>query len=145
MSSFIKKQGSAFYFNIIAGILAIAGLVALFRCSTMTTAYALTALTTLGIGVVIGVLLIGIIIYAPNRWGNQDYLSTGSIVAAIALFTLIIGNVINDRVLLASGLFSFNSGNMVGWSVFYVTVVALVCLLACVFCLIIGAFLKSVK
>lgn len=145
MSAFVKKQGAAFYVNILAAILAIIGMVALVRCSTMTQIYGLKSLPMLCLGVAAGIVLIIVAIYAPNRFGNHDYVSTLSIIATVVLYTLIVGNIIYDRILLISGLFSYDAGNAVGWSVFYVTVVALVCLAASSLCLVVGAFMKSVK
>lgn len=145
MAAFIKKQSVGFYLNALACILGIAGLIAMIVCSTMTTAYALHSFTILTVGLVVGILLIAVAAYAPSRFGNYDYLGTVAVLGAIAAFAAVIGNVINDRILLISGLFSYNSGNMIGWSVFYATVASLVCLLVAMLLLVVGAFLKSVK
>ena len=66
-------------------------------------------------------------------------------VAAIALIVATIGNIINSRILLISGLFSFNSQNMVGWHVFYITVACLVCYVVAIVAMIIGSFCKATK
>lgn len=142
---FMKKQGAGFYLNALACIAGIIGLIAMIACSTVSSANALNDFTMLTVEAVIAIVLILFAIYAPSKWGNYDYGSTVAVVAAIALFTAIIGNVINDRILLISGLFSYNSGNTVGWQVFYVTVAALVCYVVSIVCMIIGAFLKSTK
>lgn len=145
MKDFMKKQGAAFYLNGIAAILGIAGLAAMIRCSTMTSSYGLNSLSRLIVEAVIGIILVGLAIYAPNRFGNHDYVSTVSVIAAIALFSAIIGSVITERILLISGLFSYNAGNMLGWSVFYATAVSLACYLIAIIFLIAGAFSRSVK
>ena len=56
-----------------------------------------------------------------------------------------IGNIINSRILLISGLFSWNSQNMMGWRVFYVSIACIVCFVAAILALIVGAFLKNRK
>ena len=145
MAAFMKKQGAGFYLNTIATVLGIAGLVAMVICSNMTSAYALHSLTKLLVEAVIGIVLVILAIYAPNRFGNHDYISTVSILAAIGLFSAVIGSVISDRILLISGLFSYNSGNMIGWSVFYATATSLACFLIAILFLIAGAFARSVK
>lgn len=145
MKDFMKKQGAAFYLNAIAGILSIAGLIAMIMCSTMTSSYGLNSLTKLIVEAVIGIILIGAAIYAPNRFGNHDYVSTVAVIAAIALLSAIIGGVITERILLISGLFSYNAGNMLGWSVFYATAASLACYLIAIVFLIAGAFSRSVK
>lgn len=145
MADIIKKQGLACYLNVIACIVAIAGLIALTICSTMEEAYALNSFTLLIVGGLTGIVLIIFAIFASNRWGNYDYASTISLATAVVIFTVIIGNVINNRILLISGLFSFNAGNKLGWSVFYVTVTSLICLLVSILLLILGAFMRTTK
>lgn len=145
MKDFMKKQGAAFYLNALAGVLSIAGLIAMIMCSTMTSAYALNSLGRLIVEAVIGIALIVLAIYSPNRFGNHDYISTASVIAVIALLSTVIGSMITERILLVSGLFSFNAGNMLGWSVFYATAVAMGCFLIAIVCLIAGAFTTSVK
>ncbi|MBQ9189832.1 MAG: hypothetical protein IJ138_10945, partial [Clostridia bacterium] len=77
--------------------------------------------------------------------GNHDYISTVAVVAAVALFMAIVGTMILDRILMIAGLFSYNSQNMTGWSVFYATVTSAVALVIACLALIIGAFTPSVK
>lgn len=145
MSAFMKKQGIAFYFNVIALILGIAGLVVTLYSSNISSAYAYNALGLIVFLAIAGILLCAGAIYAPNRLGNHDLVSTVCVLGAIGTYSAIIGNVILDRVLLISGLFSYNSQNQIGWTVFYATVAGIVCLLVGIIALIIGSFLKSVK
>ena len=113
--------------------------------STMNEAYALNSFPLFVLGAIAGILLILIAVYAANRWGNYDYVGTLSGVAAVALFSAVIGGIIMNRVLLISGLFSWNSGNTPGWNVFYASVVSIACFVISIVLLIIGSFLKSVK
>lgn len=145
MTAFIKKQGTAFYFNVLAAVVGIVALAAMVISSTMTDAYALNSFPLYVLGAAIGVVLIAVVIYAANRWGNYDYVGTIAGVAAVALFSAVIGGIIMNRILLISGLFSWNSGNTPGWNVFYASVVSIVCFVVAIVLLIIGSFLKSVK
>lgn len=145
MTAFIKKQGTAFYFNALSAVIGIVALIAMIVSSTMTEAYALNSFPLFVLGAIAGVLLIVIAVYAANRWGNYDYVSTVSVIAAIALFSAVIGGIILNRVLLISGLFSWNSGNTPGWNVFYASIVSIVCFVVSILFMIIGSFLKSVK
>lgn len=145
MTAFIKKQGTAFYFNVLAAVVGIVALAAMVISSTMTDAYALNSFPLYVLGAAIGVILIAVVIYAANRWGNYDYVGTIAGVAAVALFSAVIGGIIMNRILLISGLFSWNSGNTPGWNVFYASVVSIVCFVVAIVLLIIGSFLKSVK
>ena len=119
--------------------------VAMVVSSTMNEAYALNSFPLFVLGAIAGILLIVIAVYAANRWGNYDYVGTLSGVAAVALFSAVIGGIIMNRVLLISGLFSWNSGNTPGWNVFYASVVSIACFVISIVLLIIGSFLKSVK
>lgn len=145
MTAFIKKQGPAFYFNILSAAAGIAAFIAMVISSTMNEAYALNSFPLFVLGAIAGILLILIAVYAANRWGNYDYVGTLSGVAAVALFSAVIGGIILNRVLLISGLFSRNSGNTPGWNVFYASVVSIACFVISIVLLIIGSFLKSVK
>ncbi len=141
----MKKQGLAFYLNVLAVILGIVGVILTVVSSTMTTDNALSNLPVLVIAGIVGIILVCIAIYAPNRWGNHDPVSFISVVAAIALYSYLFGAAVSQRIMLIAGLFSYNSGNTAGWSIFYVSVAAWVCLIVGILFLIVGSFLKSVK
>lgn len=145
MTAFIKKQGAGFYFNALAAVAGLAALIAMVVSSTMSQAYALNSFPLFVLGAAAGILLIAAAVYAANRWGNYDYVSTISVVVAVALFSAVIGGIIMNRILLISGLFSWNSANMVGWDVFYASVASIVCYVVSILLLIIGSFLKAVK
>ena len=141
----MKKQGIAFYLNILAVILGVVGLILTVVSSTMTTDNALSNLPVLAIAGIVGIVLVCVAIYAPNRWGNHDPVSFISVVAAIALYSYLFGAAVSQRIMLIAGLFSYNAGNTTGWSIFYVSVAAWVCLIVGILFLIVGSFLKSVK
>ena len=76
MTAFIKKQGPAFYFNILSAAAGIVAFVAMVVSSTMNEAYALNSFPLFVLGAIAGILLIVIAVYAANRWGNYDYVGT---------------------------------------------------------------------
>lgn len=145
MADFIKKQGIGSFFNCLAAVLGIVGIVAAVICSTMTVTYSLGNLGTIALLAVCGIVLALAAICLPNIFGNHDILGTAAVLGAIALFAAAFGNVLSERILLIAGLFSYDSVNTVGWQVFYVTVVAIAAFLIADIVLIIGAFTKSVK
>ena len=144
--TFLKKQGAAFYFNAVAIVFAIVGIVTMVMSSTYSEANVLAALTRLVIQGVLAVVLVAGGIWAANK-GKDDngIIGLAATMAAIALIVATIGNIINSRILLISGLFSFNSQNMVGWHVFYITVACLVCYVVAIVAMIIGTFCKATK
>lgn len=140
--TFLKKQGAAFYFNAVAIVFAIVGIVTMVMSSTYSEANVLAALTRLVIQGVLAVVLVAGGIWAANK-GKDDngIIGLAATMAAIALIVATIGNIINSRIL----LISFNSQNMVGWHVFYITVACLVCYVVAIVAMIIGTFCKATK
>ena len=133
------------WLNLFAAIAGIVGLIALIVSNNISFAYALKnagLVTLMAIG---GILLALVAIWSPTKFGNHDFISTIAVVGAIALFSAVIGKMILDRILMIAGLFSYNSQNMTGWSVFYAVVTGAVALVIANVALIIGAFTKSVK
>lgn len=141
--SAIKKQGPAFYADAVAVILGIAGTIVMSVCHTMDTANPLNAFGKLIAFAVLAMVLVCASIAVANR--KKDVVSLLAVMCAIALLTLNIGEIISSRILLISGLFSWNSQNMIGWRVFYVSIACIVCFVAAILALIVGAFLKNRK
>lgn len=141
----IRKQGASGVFGIIALILAVAAMIATVVCSSMNPAYALSAP-----GSIIGLEVLAIVLAAAGlildgTGASGDLVGIFPTLAAIVVLMLTIGQLINERILLMSGLFSYNSQNTAGWRVFYVTVVAVAGLLLSALTLIIRSFLRSRK
>lgn len=140
-----KKKGPGFYLDIAAAVLGLIGLAAMAASSAMTVTNRLNGLPALAAMAVTAILLAAVAAVAPTRLGNFDWLSTLSMVVSIILLTVVAGRLLNDRILLISGLFSYNSANTAGWQVLYVTVTAAVCFLLAVAALIVGAFKRSIR
>ena len=145
MAEFMKKLSIGSYFNIVAAILGIVGLVAAAICSSMTVTYSLGNMGTIGGLAFIGALLALASVYLPYKYGNADIAGTVTVLLGIACFAAAFGNVLSERILLIAGLFSYDSVNTVGWRVFYVTVVAMAAFLIGCLVFIVGAFTNSVK
>ena len=140
-----KKFKIGSYLNILAAVAGVVGVVGMAVSSGIDSAYALKTLTSLILMGAGGVCLCLAAVYAPAKFGNHDILSTACVIGAIALFMTCLGTLVADRVLMIAGLFSYNSQNMVGWKVFYATVVGAGGFVIASLLLIIGAFTKSVK
>lgn len=145
MSATVKTNPLTGSLRAFSCVLGLAGLVAMVISSTMSSANTLYGLPKLIALAAVGIVLLALTFLVFPRMGKGDYLSTASGVAAVALFTSVIGTVINSRILLISGLFSYNAGNTVGWSVFYVTVASIVCFLLAILLVIVAAFMNPTK
>ena len=134
------KKGPALIANGLGVILAVVGLVITVVCSTMSSDYALGSLGLYACEVVAAVALTCVAVWAGSEKGVVSLVSS-----AVSVFLLVnvAVSVIGSRVLLASGLFTWNSANQVGWGVFNTTIAATVVLIAAALVLVIAAFLPE--
>lgn len=123
----MKKLGIGSYLNVAAAVFGIAAIV----LAVISNGFPDKALPSLVSCIIFGV--IGIALCAAGIvMANKDLIRTVCGLGAIASFMVVLNNMIGDRVIMIAGLFSFSSGDTVGWTVFYITVAAAVCIvLAC--------------
>lgn len=114
--------------NLVAAVLALANVILAVVSSNMTEANALINLPTViaaGVGAV--VLLAATVVLKNNLVGLVGVLG------AIACNMVVLNYAVSERILMIAGIFSYDSANVDGWNVFYVTVAAAVCaILSCV-------------
>lgn len=137
----MKKLGAGSILNSVAAVLGIVAVVATVICSTMTTTYAMASLTTCIVAGVAAIILCG----AAIALSKNDLVSSAAVLGAIALYAVVLNNLIQERVLLIAGLFSYDRANTAGWSVFAATAVAIVALLVGCIVLMVGSFQKKTK
>ena len=141
----LKKLSFGGYLNVIAAILGVAGAVLTIVSSVFNADNKLSNLPMLAAACIVGAVLCLVPIVTSARLGNFDPVGTVSIWAAIAAYCYAVGGAVGQRVMMIAGLFSFNSGNTIGWQVFYISAGAWGCLVVGCVALIISSFLRSVK
>lgn len=141
----MKKLSIGGYLTALAALLGLAGTILTIVSGTVSADNPLSNTAMIVAAGLVGVALCALAIFAPTRWGNFDLVGSASILGAIALFCYTFGAAVGQRVMLIAGLFSFNAANEAGWSVFYVSAAAWVCLLLGCLLLVASGFLKSVK
>lgn len=141
----LKKLSIGGYLNALAALLGLAGTILTIVSGMVSVDNPLTNTALIVVAGFAGVALCLLAIFAPSRWGNFDMLGSVSILGAIALYCYTFGAAVAQRVMLIAGLFSFNSANEAGWSVFYVSAAAWACLLLGCLLLVVSGFVKSVK
>lgn len=141
----LKNRTVGGYCQIVAAILGLAGLILLIINNNISSSYSLSTFSLLLTGAVVGVVLSVVAVITPTKLGDLDVVSTLSIMVTVGVYGLIIGQMANERILMISGLFSWNSGNTVAWSVFYVMIASIVCFAVAAVLLIITSFMKTVK
>lgn len=141
----LKKLGIGAYLNCAAAVFGLVGVIALIVGSNINSAYAYKDLGLLVCAGICGIVLLLASIWSQTKFGNHDYISTAGSIGSVALFMYVIGAQISDRILMIAGLFSYNSQNAVGWSVFYAMVVSAVGFIGGAVIAIVASFLRGVK
>ena len=139
------KFGFGAILTSIAAVLSFVGIITMVLASNISKAYAFHSFALMLILSIVGMLLVAFAVYFPLKKGNFDLYSTFSILIAIALDMIVISYMINGRILLISGLFSYNAGSTIGWEVFYATIISLACFMLSILCLFIASFVRAVK
>lgn len=139
------KKTIGFYLTLAAVILGAAGTALSSYSSSLSTENALSNGTLILAAGLVGAVLAAVGAFAAPAKGNHNPVTAITVLAAIALYSYTYGQCVLQRILLIAGLFSYNSGNTVGWSVFYATVGCAVCMILACILLIISSFCKTVK
>ncbi|MCD8384691.1 MAG: hypothetical protein LUC39_07020 [Clostridiales bacterium] len=141
----LKNRTVGGYLQVVAAILGIAGLVLMIINNNISSSYSLSSFGLLAAGAVLGVVLSVVAVITPTKLGDLDVVSTLSIMVTVGVYGLIIGQMANERILMISGLFSWNSQNSTAWSVFYMMIASIVCFAVSAVLLIVTSFMKTVK
>ncbi len=145
MANTSVKKGTGLYLDIVALVLAVAGIVAMVMSSTSGYEFDSMALY-LGLTVA-SVLLVVVAIYLDFSSAKKGPSPIASIALGIAIFLLIFSGVqvVGSRALTISGLFSWNSMDTGGWDMFYKAVASAGCLVVSALFLLVGCFLPVAK
>ena len=85
------------------------------------------------IAAVLGVIGLAVVLVCNAKGGQCAFAGLfGYVLTAINMFA--------ERILLVSGLFTWDSMNTMGWTAFYLTAAAAICFAAAALFLVIGAF-----
>lgn len=141
----MKKLSIGGWFTLAAAILGLAGAILTIVSGMVSADNPLSNAAMIAGAAFAGVVLCALAVFTPTRFGNFDLLGSVAILGAIALYIYSFGAAVGQRVMLIAGLFSFNASNTAGWSVFYVSVAAWVCLILACVALIISGFTRTVK
>lgn len=140
----IKKGGVPFWIDAAGCLSALVGTI-LYIVTNASAGYGLEG-GAMGIAFgILAVLLIAGGAYMSLTKGGQHFIPVLLKFAALVLVCVMFATVVVSRAQLASALFTWDSRNAVGWSVFYTSVAGMVFLLLTVAVLIVGAFLGKKK
>lgn len=131
----MKKLGIGSYLNVAAAVFGIAAVI----LAVVSNGFPDKELPSLVSCIIFGVIGIALCV-AGIVMANKDLIRTVCGLGAIASFMAILGNMVGDRVIMIAGLYSFSSGDTVGWTVFYITIAAAVCIVLSCVSLITSAF-----
>lgn len=124
--------------NLVAAVLALAAVILAY----VTHAYSeANALLTIGQVVAAGVGAV-VLCILPVVLKN-DIVNLVAALGAIACNMFVVNGIVLDRILMIAGIFSYNSQDQVGWTVFYIIIAASVCaVLSCVATMV-SSFMKK--
>ena len=144
MKEFIKKTGLAFWFGSAAALLALIG-ACIFISTNSTAGYSIIGGNGAIAAAFIAAVLFAAGAYLTVKFGSQHYFTAAAKLAALVLICVALGVMLNDRVGLIADLFTWDSHNALGWSVFDTSVAAMVFMLLSAVAVIISAFFGDKK
>lgn len=145
MAESTKKRGAGLIFDAIGIVLAVAGAVVTVMCSVKSADYALADLPLYLVGIACAIALTCAGAWAQGKDGMNPLVPALCSAAGVFLLVFVGVKVIGSRILLASGLLTWNASNQIGWGVFEVTIVATVLLILAAVVLVVAAFLPAFK
>ena len=122
-----KKIGAAVVIRSIAAVLGVIGLAVVLVCNAKGGQCAFAGLS----------------VWAPGHEWERGLVGPACNIAGVIAFVLTAINMFAERILLVSGLFTWDSMNTMGWTAFYLTAAAAICFVAAALFLVIGAFFAS--
>ncbi len=137
----MKKLTMSAKLNAVSAVLSLIGLILAYVTHAMSDGNRLQDPTTMVIVGIVGIVLSVVAIVLSKN----DIVTLIAPLGAIACNVAVINTIVADRILMIAGLFSYNSNDTVGWSVFYVVVASAVVLLIAAIATIVGCFLKPAK
>lgn len=140
-----KRRGFSLYIRILALVLAVAGLAALLLSNSISAANRLSNAAGLMLCALLGLVFLLCSLFVSRLGRAGEILETVSIIAAVVLLSIVMVNQIGGRILMISGLFTWNSMNLEGWRVFYFMIASCILLLASNLLQIAAAFMKTNK
>lgn len=114
--------------NLVAAVLALAALVLAVVSSNIVEAEAL-----INFGTVVAAGIASVVLFALPVVLKNELVGLVGTLGGIACTMTVLNFTVSERILTIAGIFSYNSNNTDGWTVFYFVVASAVCtVLACV-------------
>ncbi|WP_321971263.1 hypothetical protein [Paratractidigestivibacter sp.] len=147
MSSTNAKKGIGLYLDVVAMVLAVAGIIAMVVSTTMGEGYEFAGLGMCIALAVVAIALVVVAIYTDMQGVEKGPGLVALFALGVAIFLMVyVGvQVVSSRALSISGLFSWNSMDTTGWSMFYAAVASAGCFLVGAILLVVGCFLPIAK
>ena len=146
MASSSKKMGVSAILKIVAAVVGLVGLVIMLYVNSLGSDYEFSSSGLLITGSVCGIVLAVLSAVTPlMSFDKHGWI--GEICAAGSAFLLCYTAVqaVSGRIILISGLYSWNSSNEIGWTVFYYTIAVVACLAVAALIEVVATFLAPTK
>lgn len=147
MASASVKKGAGLYADVVAIILAVVGIIAMFVSNSFGAGYEFSGIALNCVMAVVGIALVVVAVYTDTQRAEKGpgLVALFALGIAIFLFVYCGVQVVASRVLTISGLFSWNSMDTTGWQMFYAAVVSAAGLVLSAVVLTVGCFLPIAK
>ncbi len=145
MAEKTAKKGAGLVIEAVGIVLAVVATVVMAYSNSISSDYALASFGTYIAFAVVGIALACVAIWADLADVARGLVTMLCLGVAVFLLTYAGIQVVGERIIAISSLFSWNSANATGWTVFYSTVATLVLYLVSSVVLVIGSFLPIAK
>lgn len=140
-----KRLGAGAYITVLSALLGVAGLILTVMSNSVSRDNVLLGQNIIMAAGVCGIVCTVAAVAFGYRFGNHHIVSALLILVSIAVYCYVFGQCILQRVTLIAGLYSFNSGNKVGWKIFYMTIALFICYFISILAMIVGSFMNTVS
>ncbi len=126
--------------NMVAAVLAAVGVIAAVYSSMYSDANAL-----LNLPLCIAYGIVGIALCLVPIFVKHDLVGLACELGSIAALMAVLNMIISERILMIAGIFSYNSQDQIGWTVFYIVIAAAVGIVLSIAATVTGGFLSNKK
>ena len=142
MASSSKKLGLGGILELLGAALGVVALILMIVCNAMGSDYEFTYATLLNLGTIAGAVLAVVVAFSPRfSFDKKGYLGLIAAIGSVFLYGYTAIQAINERILVISALYSWNTGNTAGWTSFYFTIAVVVCLVLGSIFVMVGEFI----
>ena len=142
MTNYLKKQNTTFWLSAAAILIAVVGIVML-TLSNGVKGYSINSYALILVAVIVAIGLNVTGTYFTDKQGAHSPIVAALSLASVLLLGFALGNILLNRLVLASALFTYDAVNTIGWGVFYNSIFAIGAFLTSSILISVSSFIKG--